>query len=289
MLRSLPNSTLLVSPIAFGCSRLGESRVDPGLIDAAIDMGINLFDTADSYGRGRSEAVLGNVLGPKRNACVIATKVGYSLSATDAIVARISRSVRGRGEKKQNFSVASLGRKVDASLRRLKTTFVDLLWLHNPPRQIIDSLHVHALLADLQAAGKIRYFGISCRTIEDAIYTLGDSRYKIVQCEFSLRNAGRHDVLIDTARRNEAAIVGRQPFASGSIFSRREEFRRLDLFRTKSLSEIAIQFALRSTAITSVVLGVSSKRHLEEDLAVLDAPPLSKADLRALAAQFIRQ
>ena len=151
--RTLGRSGLRVSSIGLGCNNFG-SRIDleatRAVVDKAIDLGITLLDTADIYGggsqggRGQSETYLGQVLGQRRNAVVLATKFGMPME--EGATAGASR----------RYLVAAC----EASLRRLRTDWIDLYQLHapDPSTPIEETLRA---LEDLTRAGKIRYAGSS--------------------------------------------------------------------------------------------------------------------------------
>ena len=138
--------TLEVTPIGLGCNNLG-ARLSPDqaqrVIDAALDSGVNLFDTADSYGAGRSEELLGHTLGRRRGDVLIATKFGNP-----------------HGDVKGGAAPTYIRQAVAASLRRLGTDYIDLYQLHSPdPATPIED--TVAVLVDLRAQGVIREFGVS--------------------------------------------------------------------------------------------------------------------------------
>ena len=151
--RALGNSGLVVSVVGLGCNNFG-GRLDldgtRAVVDAAIDRGITLFDTADIYGGGGgSEKLLGEVLGGRRDQIVLATKFGHQNA--DMGYGPAAGAKGGRGY---------IRRAVEQSLRRLKTDYIDLYQIHTPdPRTpIAETL---GALSELVAEGKVRYLGNS--------------------------------------------------------------------------------------------------------------------------------
>jgi aryl-alcohol dehydrogenase-like predicted oxidoreductase len=151
--RSLGSSGLLVSVAGLGCNNFG-GRIDlqqtRAVVDAAIDAGITLFDTADIYGNaGGSEEMLGEVLGARRDQIVLATKFGHQ--RVDMGYGPAAGAKGGR---------AYIRRAVEHSLRRLRTDYIDLYQLHTPDpvTPIGETLHA---LSELVAEGKVRYLGHS--------------------------------------------------------------------------------------------------------------------------------
>jgi aryl-alcohol dehydrogenase-like predicted oxidoreductase len=150
--RSLGNSGLVVSVVGLGCNNFGR-RLDTGgtraVVDAALEVGITLLDTAESYGgAGRSEEILGEVLAGRRDQVVLATKFGGGgdMGYGPAAGAKGGRSY--------------IMRAVEQSLRRLRTDYIDLYQIHKPdPATPIEE--TLGALSDLVAHGKVRYIGHS--------------------------------------------------------------------------------------------------------------------------------
>jgi aryl-alcohol dehydrogenase-like predicted oxidoreductase len=151
--RSLGESGLLVSVVGLGCNNFGR-RLDAegtrAVVDAAIEAGITLFDTADMYGEnGGSERLLGEVIGKRRDQIVLATKFGHQ--GHDMGYGPAAGAKGGR---------AYIRRAVTESLRRLRTDYIDLYQLHTPdPSTPIEE--TIAALHELVAEGKVRYLGHS--------------------------------------------------------------------------------------------------------------------------------
>ncbi len=151
--RSLGNSGLLVSVVGLGCNNFGR-RLDLGatraVVDAAIEAGITLLDTAETYGgMGRSEEFLGEVLAGRRDQVVLATKFGHR--AADLGYGPAAGAKGGR---------AYLRRAVEHSLRRLRTDYIDLYQLHTPD-PVTPIAETLMALGELVAEGKVRYIGHS--------------------------------------------------------------------------------------------------------------------------------
>ncbi|MDT7798630.1 MAG: hypothetical protein QOI78_2063 [Actinomycetota bacterium] len=151
--RPLGNSGLLVSVVGLGCNNFG-GRLDidgtRAVVDAALDAGITLFDTADIYGgAGASESLLGEVLRGRRDDVVLATKFGhqnYTMDYSPAAGAKAGRSY--------------IRRAAEASLRRLQTDYIDLYQLHTPD-PVTPLEETLAALEELVLEGKVRYIGHS--------------------------------------------------------------------------------------------------------------------------------
>jgi aryl-alcohol dehydrogenase-like predicted oxidoreductase len=149
-LRNLGNSGLRVSLVGLGCNNFGGDRCDleasRKVIHKALDLGITLIDTADTYGnRGDSERIIGDCLGDRRKDVVLATKCGLPMDAAGTL---------------QGASRRYILSAIDASLKRLKTDWIDLYIIHRPDplTPIEETLRT---LDDLVRAGKVRYTGCS--------------------------------------------------------------------------------------------------------------------------------
>jgi aryl-alcohol dehydrogenase-like predicted oxidoreductase len=160
--RTYKNTDLKVSEVGFGLWTVstgwwgqfteGEAIA---LMHKAFDLGITLFDAADTYGNGLSEELLAKAFPKQRDDIVIATKVGY-----DFVTHGESRG-RGQREIPQDFSPEAITRATDAALKRLKTDRIDLLQLHNIRMEQVSDDAVWTTLEQLRRAGKIRYYGIA--------------------------------------------------------------------------------------------------------------------------------
>ncbi|TDB70578.1 aldo/keto reductase [Micromonospora sp. KC723] len=205
--RRLGDSGLVVSVVGIGCNNFGRKLDLDGtraVVDAALDAGINFFDTADIYGEphGTSEELLGQALKGRRDDVVVATKFGMSMGG------RNGRDFGVRGSRRYVM------RAVEASLRRLETDHIDLYQLHEPdPGTPIDE--TLAALDDLVRAGKVRYLGNSNFTgwqIADADWiarTRGLTRFVSAQNHYSLL---QRDVEVEVVPACERFGLGLLPF-----------------------------------------------------------------------------
>jgi aryl-alcohol dehydrogenase-like predicted oxidoreductase len=160
--RSYKNTDLTVSEVGFGLWTVstgwwgnfteGEAVA---LMHKAFDLGMTLFDAADTYGNGRSEELIAKAFPNQRDEIVIATKVGYDFVQHG--------SARGRGQREipQDFSPEAVTRATEAALKRLKTDHVDLLQLHNIRMEQVYDEALWTVLEKLKRAGKARYYGIA--------------------------------------------------------------------------------------------------------------------------------
>src|ERR1700719_3402357 len=160
--RTYKNTDLTVSEVGFGLWTIstgwwgnfteGEAIA---LMHKAFDLGITLFDAADTYGNGLSEELIAKAFPNQRDEIVIATKVGYDFVHHG--------EARGRGQREipQDFSPEAITRATDAALKRLKTEHVDLLQLHNIRMEQVYDDALWTMLEKLKSSGKVRYYGIA--------------------------------------------------------------------------------------------------------------------------------
>lgn len=203
--RPLGDSGLRVSTVGIGCNAFG-TRIDGAavtqIVDAALETGITLFDTADIYGRGESETLLGEALRGRRDEVVLATKFGMDMQGANG------PDWGARGSRRY------IRTAVEASLRRLGTDRIDLYQLHRPDEStpIEETL---AALSELVAEGKVRYIGSSNLAgwqVVDAEWTArsgGFSRFVSAQNKYSLLDRSVEEELVPAC---ETAGVGILPF-----------------------------------------------------------------------------
>jgi aryl-alcohol dehydrogenase-like predicted oxidoreductase len=291
-LRNLGQSGLRVSLIGLGCNNFGE-RV--GLEDArpivhkALDLGVSFFDTADRYGgAGASEAVLGEIFGPRRKDIVLATKFGISLSDRRALA---------------GASRGYIMSAVEASLKRLKTDWIDLYQVHRPDplTPIEETLRA---LDDLIHQGKVRYIGTSnfaAWQVVEAEWTaraIGTERFVSVQDEYSLAYRGHDRELIPAIKAHDLGLLPYRPLASGILtgkyrrneplpagtrmakmkhhadkyvrdanFDVAEGVAEFAAARGRTLTEIAFSWLAAQPFVSSIIPGATKPEQVEENIA----------------------
>jgi aryl-alcohol dehydrogenase-like predicted oxidoreductase len=285
--RTLGTSGLIVSAVGLGCNNFG-IRCDlvqtRAVVNKARDLGITLFDTADSYGRrGGSETLLGQILGPRRKDVVLATKFGTAMDDAGSL----------KGASRRYIMTA-----VEASLRRLQTDWIDLYQLHHPDPTVPIEETLRAL-DDLVRQGKVRHIGssnFSGRQLieaDEAARRADLHRLVSAQNEYSiLRRAAEQDAIPAMV----ACGVGLLPYfplASGLLTGkyRREDIppgtrlatprphesaflaaanwtliEALDRYcreRGRSLLELAVSWLLSKPVVASVIAGATKPEQLE--------------------------
>lgn len=208
--RRLGRSGLRVSEIGLGGNNFGgraDEETSISIINRALELGINLIDTANTYTQGRSEELVGKAVKGKRSQVVIATKFGYPNSA---------------GPTEQRGSRNHLMKAVEASLRRLGTEYLDLYYYHypDPETPIEETL---CALDDLVRVGKVRYLGCSNFTAWQLCEALWTSRFHhlepfiAVQSKYSLLDRSIERELVPCCQTYGTGVVPWGPLASGFL------------------------------------------------------------------------
>jgi len=227
-MRKLGKSGILVSPLGFGCWAIGgpfrmfglpdgwgevDDRESVRAIHRAVEMGVNFFDTADAYGTGHSEEVLGAALRGMRHRVVIATKGGY-------VYDRAARELTG-----EDTTPAYIRRVLEASLVRLGTDYVDLYQIHNG---VVPSENFEPLFHELDklvAEGKLRAYGWSTWSAENAEAFAARTRGAVIQTKANLLSYD--GALSDACVKHDLACINNGPLAMGLLsgkFSARTRF-----------------------------------------------------------------
>lgn len=204
------NSTMSVSAIGLGCNSLGtilDATESESVVRTALDGGISFFDTADVYGNGRSEELLGKALAGHRHEVIIATKFGMPREGEPDSGGASRRLVNDAAE---------------ASLRRLGTDYIDLYQLHQPDPEVPVEETARALM-DLVQQGKVRFLGV-CNVSAEQLDTyegvFGDRRDKIltsIQVQYSLLRRDAEHKLIPRCRALGFGLLPYFPLASGLL------------------------------------------------------------------------
>lgn len=315
--RQLGSTGIQVSEIGFGAGAIGGQSSASGTplgwgrtsdeeslaaVRRARELGINFFDTSDSYGFGRSESLLGIVLSRQRQDVVIATKVG------------LKRTVGG--ELRRDFSRQHIFNAVDGSLKRLRTDYIDLYQVHNPTLEDLGREEIQEAMARLQEIGKIRFWGVSVSSVEEGLAIIHNGWGYALQVLYNILNQAPEKELFPLAKEKGYGIIARLPLASGlltgkfrqdTVFSpddirqnfltakRLEEaIARVDEAKAiiggaaRSLTEAALQFILAHDAVSTAIPGARSARQIEASAAASESrlPAEVVAKLRARLGDY---
>jgi aryl-alcohol dehydrogenase-like predicted oxidoreductase len=186
------------------------------LLRSAFDLGITFYDTADVYGDGCGETILKDALGSHRDDMVIATKFGYDFYNHPGVQP-------GQRERPHDWSPDYIRKACEKSLARLGTDRIDLYQLHNPRIDAIRNDEIFETLAALQAAGKIRHFGVALgpaidpRQAPEGVAALDERGVASVQIIYNLLEQQLGGPVFDAARHTAGGVMCRVPHSSGLL------------------------------------------------------------------------
>ncbi len=294
-----------VSEVGLGCWQLGgadwgslDDHAAFAILTAAVEAGVTFFDTADVYGDGRSETLIGQFLKDYHCSKVfVATKLG-----------------RTSGLYPDHYTEAGVRAATEASLQRLGVEALDLTQLHCVPAEVLRQGDIFGWLGKLKSEGKIKAFGASVETVEEALLCLAQAEVSSLQIIFNIfRQKPAGEVLPRALERNVAIIV-RLPLASGLLsgkmsletrfsandhrtynrdgekFNVGETFAGLpfakgvelaDALRAEvpahqTMAQWAQRWILDHEAVTVVIPGASRPQQAADNAAVSQLPPLSR-------------
>jgi aryl-alcohol dehydrogenase-like predicted oxidoreductase len=305
--RRMPRTDLQLSEVGFGVWTVattwwGKIPEDQraALLENAVDLGINFFDTADIYGDGYGEEVLAKVLGHRRHELVIATKFGYDFY--DTLTPRI-----GHQERAQKFDPDFVRFACEQSLRRLRTDYIDIYQLHNPRLSAIEQDELFETLEQLKHEGKIRYYGAALGPdigwFEEGEAAMKERHVHSLQIIYSILEQEPARQFFPIAEKEQVGLLSRVPHASEALTGRYTEpptfqegdhrsHRRVEWLREalqkvekvkflagedvgRALSQAAIQFCLYQPTIVSVLPNFTTLDELRDYTAAVDTPSLS--------------
>lgn len=203
--RLLGNTRFEVSEIGFGAWQIGadwgeeipESQALEAL-NAAADAGVNFIDTADVYGGGRSEQIIGEFIKTRKERIVVATKMG-------------------RGAASWNDCYDEIARAAEASCKRLGVDRLDLVQLHCIPEDTLTAGKAFENLEKVKEAGLVSHYGASVETIDEALFCIRSSPAVTLQVIFNIFRQRVVDQLLQAAAVNHIGIIARVPLASGLL------------------------------------------------------------------------
>ncbi len=197
-----------ISEVGLGCWQIGWcwGDVDDSearrLLKTALDQGINFFDTSDTYGDGRSERFLGELLKLTKEKIYISTKLG--------------RRIRGTNYPK-GYKHDPMEEFVDRSLKNLDIDCIELLQLHCPPSELLKTKETFESIDALVKKGKVAHYGVSVHKVEDALNAIKNPNVKSIQLVFNIFRQKPIEKLFKEAKKNNVAIIARGPLASGLL------------------------------------------------------------------------
>lgn len=308
-LRRLGKTGREVSEIGFGAWAIGGSwgRTDDAeslaAMHAAVDAGVTFFDTADVYGDGHSERLIGRLLQERAEALVVATKFGRRAPLDVA-----------------HYTYDNLRAWLERSRENLGVEMVDLVQLHCPPWETYYEPAVFEACDRLVEEGLVRAYGVSVEKVEEALKAIEYPRVAAVQIIFNIVRERPAELFFEQARRRDVGIIVRVPLASGLLtgkFSREtqfpaddhrafnrhgeqfdvgETFAGLDFERGlevveklrplvtdgATMAQFALRWILDFDAVSTVIPGAKTPDQARTNAAAAELPPLPEVTLRTI-------
>jgi aryl-alcohol dehydrogenase-like predicted oxidoreductase len=296
-----------VSEISFGAWAIGSAwgEVDDdesmAAMNRALDLGVNLFDTADVYGDGHSERLLARLRKQRSEPFYIVTKAGRRLNPHTA----------------DGYNKSNLTGFIERSLQNLETDCIDLVQLHCPPTEVYYRPEVFAVLDDLVKAGKIRYYGVSVEKVEEALKAIEYPGVQSVQIIFNMLRLRPAELFFPEAKRRKVGILARVPLASGLLtgkmtrqttfsaddhrnfnrfgqsFDRGETFSGVDydtgldaveafkklVPQGATMAQLALRWILMFDAVSCAIPGAKRPVQVEDNVRSADLPALTDAQM----------
>ncbi len=314
--RDLAGTDISVSEVGFGVWTVSTGwwgEVDDErsvrLLRRAHDMGINYFDTADTYGSGKGETLLADAFSNRREEVVISTKIGYDFYN--------NTERRGQQERPQDWSEDFIRFALEQSLRRLDTDYVDLLQLHNTKMDAVEDDALFGLMDEFRREGKIRSYGVALGPkigwLDEGVRVMRERDIAAEQMIYNLLEQDPGRDLIEAARETGTSLIVRVPHSSGMLEGKYDEnttFGKNDHRRhrprewlldglkkveqlgfltesgERTLGQAALKFILASPEVASTLPNIYDDEQLEEFAAAPDTPDLTEEELARIAELY---
>ena len=314
--RELGRTGMKVSAVSFGAWPIGsdwghvDDKESLTALNRAVDLGVNFIDTADVYGDGRSEKLIGQLLKERKEEIFVATKAGQRL---DPHVA-------------EGYNLKNLESFIDRSLKNLQVDTLDLLQLHCPPTPVYSNPEVYKALDQLKSKGKIRNYGVSVEKVSEAMNAIKFPDVQSVQIIFNMFRLKPTESFFPQAKKQKVGILARVPLASGLLtgkmtstttfpredhrnynlhgesFDRGETFSGVDLDkglpaveelkrvvpRGMDLTQMALRWILMFDAVTCSIPGAKRVSQVEDNVKAGGLPPLDPETMTRIQAVYDR-
>jgi aryl-alcohol dehydrogenase-like predicted oxidoreductase len=323
--RQLAGTDLEVSALGLGCAKIGgifsgmSSKEAIRFLRAAHEAGITLFDTADIYGQGESERLLGEAFRASRDQVVLVSKAGYLLPRRKSLVQRVKPMVKpalsaiglsrarlsgnvGGGLAGQSFTSDYLVAAAERSLRQIGTDYLDLLLLHSPSAEVLVSGCFLEAAESLKKRGVIRWFGVSCELPADAALAAQWKQVSCVEVPLSLLHPEAAALSLPRLRASKRGTISRQCLAAGLLTRTTNDDRadgnvpanrRVGVERCaraarsigRTLPAAALGFSIATPGVDSTLVGSHTFEQLREAIAWAVEPSLSAQEYEFLLAE----
>mgnify|MGYP000888324803 CR=1 FL=1 len=315
--RTLGKTGLNVSEISLGTWQVGGKwgsefnfKNAENIINTAIDNGVNFIDTADVYSEKLSEKIVGKVVRSRSEDVYIATKCGRQLNP----------------HNNEAYTPLVLRKFVEDSLSNLGIDRIDLIQLHCPPTEVYYRPDIFALFDDLTKEGKIRNYGVSVQTVEEALKAIEYEGVSTIQIIFNMFRQRPSELFFKEAKKKNVGILARVPLASGLLtgkfnkattfekddhrnfnrngeaFDKGETFSGIDynlglkaveelkqVFNTnESLAHKALQWILMFNEVSCVIPGASSVEQVLSNINTYNAKSISDIEMQKVNAIYTK-
>jgi aryl-alcohol dehydrogenase-like predicted oxidoreductase len=284
-------------PAVLGDLQIGWGKVNDSVsltaLETAFDLGINFYDTADVYGNGHSEELIGKAFHLKRDKVIIASKGG-------------NRTINEKWVK--DFSDKWITEAVEQSLKRLQTDYIDVYQLHTPGLEEVNrAFNCFDCLEKLKAQGKIRFYGISISPINHGIEMIKSGKGDVIQVVYNILNRQAENELFPLAEKNNIGIIVRVPLASGfltgkftkdvkfpiddhrsrqteqqikEIIEKVEKLKFLTEGKKRTLAQTALQFILHRTEVSVIIPGAKTSEQVIDNAKASDIALLTEGEIQ---------
>lgn len=314
--RTLGKTGWKISEVSLGTWQVGGRWGEPfdvkraeRILHEAIDRGVNFIDTADVYGDQQSERVVARVAKERTERVIVATKIGRRLQPHAA----------------DGYNRENLTGFVEDALRNMGRETIDLVQLHCPPTAVYHNEEVYAIMDDLKQAGKIRQYGVSVESVEEALAAIQHPGVATVQIIFNLMRQKPAEEFFPAAREANVGVIVRVPLASGLLAGKFDEESRFEpgdhrnynrqgkafdkgetfsgvsydlglravkefkrLFGEEYLVQHALRWVLMFPEVSCVIPGASRPEQVVGNVLASDLPPLPDLAMRDAKAVYDR-
>lgn len=287
--RVLGRTNLRVSALGFGGSEIGyrgaTQETVTALLNAALDAGLNVIDTAECY--KNSEELIGHAVAHRRKDFHLFTKVGHEHG----------------WDKAHDWSADSIARTIERSLKRLRTDCVDLVQLHSCRLDVLEKGEATAALQRAKQQGKTRFIGYSGDD-KPALYAVTSGLFDTLQTSISIADQQAIDMLLPITREKDMGVIVKRPIANAAWRDAAEPessvyhhtyWKRLkalgydflkDWERAEGAAAIALRFTLSQPGVHTAIVGTQNAERWKQNAAMLDAGALPPAQVDAIRARW---
>lgn len=306
--RLLGKTNVEVGEISLGCWQLGGKWGEPlnpevaqKTLEAAVESGINCFDTADVYNGGASEVAIGKYNKNVNKKVFVITKIGRWLNP----------------HTPEGYNEENIRKFVDSSRRNLKVEILNMVLLHCPPTEVYYMPKVFEVLDKLKAEGKIKHYGVSVEKVEEALKAIEFPGVEAVEIIFNMFRLRPAEIFFKEAKKKNVGVIVRVPLASGMLtgkftkdstfakddhrqsnrhgemFDRGETFSGVDfntgllaveelkeVFNGKPLAQVALRWILMFDAVSTIIPGASKPEHIIANAKAAEMKPLTEEEMK---------